>query len=119
MVEIVKVGGKIMVEKKVKYKEAKQLKKGKEYLTKQYSLYFTKKESDTLELTPDKILYISNISLENSPALDGDIFKNAFQELDKLFIQLAKNPKSFNFREALTQIDISKIDKAKEVLKSE
>jgi hypothetical protein len=46
-------------------------------------------------------------------------YKAAFQELDCLFTELATNPKTFNFKVALSKVDIQKIDEAKETLKHE
>lgn len=47
------------------------------------------------------------------------IFKNTFQELDKLFMKLAIDEKHFNFEKELSSIDMKKIDIAKGLLKNE
>ncbi|NVM01403.1 MAG: hypothetical protein HWN67_03655 [Candidatus Helarchaeota archaeon] len=48
-----------------------------------------------------------------------DTFKNAFMELDKLFLNLASDPDSFDFESELMSINLETIDKAKENLKNE
>lgn len=114
-----------MIPKLVKSKKSKQTKAGKEYSTTQLYIYFNQKDISELQLEEGKTIYLSNTPAPDLPEPNIEIqpgptiFQLAFQELDKLFLQLAKNPKAFNFRESLTQIDISKIDKAKEVLKHE
>lgn len=48
-----------------------------------------------------------------------DTFKNAFIELDNLFLNLSSDPDSFDFESELMSINLETIDKAKENLKNE
>ena len=72
-----------------------------------------------------KLKELGNTIIELQSNIQGpqetncQLFKVALQEFDKLFTQLAQNPKKFDFRMALREINISKIDEALEALKRE
>jgi len=100
-----------MIEKKVKMKESSQEKGGKRYSAKQFYIYFNQQDANLLHLEPDKIIYLTDVPTNGSPALQSNL--DLLQDLYQLMVQKMQPTQSLN------KDDQTFLEKLEEVLKHE